>query len=75
MAVGAKQVVPAHARLARDTRRHDTDIGAGDIFILVGASHIAVKPFNRAGVRKIESFTLRQAIDDIEQHHIAQPFE
>ena len=75
LAVGAKQIVPAHARLARDTRGHDTDIGAGNIFILVGADDVAVEPFNRAGVGQVERFTLRQAIDDIEQHHIAQTLE
>ena len=44
LAVGAKQVVPAHARLARDTRGHDANIGAGDIFILVGAITLPSNP-------------------------------
>jgi hypothetical protein len=74
-AIGAEQIVTAHARLARDARRHNANIGACDIFVFICAEDVAVKTFHGAGVRQIQRFPLRQPINDVEHDHVAEPLQ
>ena len=70
--VDAKQVVAAHAGLARYAGGHDDHIRPGDRGIVARAGELGVEAFNRAGFREIERLALRHAIDDVEQDDIAQ---
>ena len=49
--VGAEKIIAAHARFAGNSRRDNANVGAGNIFIVIGADDIAVKAFDRSGMR------------------------
>jgi hypothetical protein len=70
-----QQVVAAHAGLARHPGGHDHHVGAGDRLVLVGAGEAGIEAFDRAALGNIERLALRQPLDDVEQHHVAQFLE
>ena len=75
LGVDADQVVAAHAGLARYAGGDDHDIGALDLGVVVGAADRGVVTLDRAALDDVERFALRNALDDIEQHDVAQLFD
>ena len=73
--IDAEQVVAAHARLARHAGGDDADVGALDAGIVVDAGQPGVEPIDRRRLRDIEPLALRNALGDIEQHHVAEVLE
>ena len=70
--VDTKQIVAAHPRLAGYPGRHDDYIGASYIGVIIGALQVHIEPFNGAALRQVERLALRHAVDDVEQHDIAE---
>jgi hypothetical protein len=70
--VDAEQVIAAHAGLARHAGRHDDDVRACDVLVIVGADDLGVKAFDRAALRKVESLALGHAFHHVEQDDVAQ---
>ena len=70
--VDAQQVVAAHAGLARHAGGDDDDVGARYRLVRARAGEFCVEPFDRAGLGEVERLALRHAVDDVEQHDIAE---
>ncbi len=70
--VDAQQVVAAHARLARHAGGDDANIRALDAGIVVDALIAGIEPFHRRGFGDVQTLALRQALGDVEHHHVAQ---
>jgi hypothetical protein len=70
--IDAEQVVAAHAGLARHPGGDDTHIGAFDRLIRVDADHAGIEALHRRRLHEVERFALRDALDDVEQHAIAE---
>ena len=73
--VDAEQIVAAHAGLARHAGGDDADIGALDAGIVVDAGQPGVETVDRRRLRDIEPLALRNALGNIEQHHVAEVLE
>ena len=73
--VDAKQVVAAHAGLARHTGGDDDHIGARYVGVIGGAFHIGIEPCGGAGLGDIQGLALGDAIRNVEQDDIAQFLE
>ncbi len=73
--IDAEQVVAAHAGLARHAGGDDDDVGAGDLGIGGGALQLGVEALDRAGFGEVERLALRHAVDDVEQHDVAEFLE
>ena len=70
--IDAEQVVAAHAGLARDAGGDDDDVGAGDLGVGRGALELGVEALDGAGFGEVERLALRHAVDDVEQHDVAE---
>ena len=70
LAVGGKQVVAAHAGLARKAGRDHDDLGAGGLVIGVRADDVRLVADHRPGLVQVERLALRHAFDDVHQDHI-----
>ena len=70
--VDAKQIVAAHARLARDASGDDDDVSACDIGIIIGARDCGVEAFNRTALRQIQRLALRNAFNNVEKDDVAK---
>ena len=73
--VDSQQVVAAHARLARHACGDNADIGAGNCSVIVRARKTGVEAIHGAGFGNIKRLALRDALGDVEQHHVAQFFQ
>ena len=73
--VDVEQVVAAHARTARDARRHDDHIGILDPAVLVGPGEAGIETFDRRRLGQIQGLALGNPVDDVEKHHVAQLFQ
>ena len=67
-----EQVVPAHPRLAGDTRGHDHDVGAGRVGVVVRAGDPGVVADDRGGLGQVEGLALRQALDDVDEDDVGE---
>ena len=72
--IGEQQIVAAHARLAGETGGDDHDVGAGGLFVAVGSGNPHIIAFDRRGFQHVEALALRNAFDDIDQHHVGKLF-
>jgi hypothetical protein len=70
--IDAEQVVSAHAGLSRHPRGDDDDVGAGDGRVVARADELGVEALDRPRFGEIERLALRNAVDDIEEHDVAQ---
>ena len=68
------KVVAAHARLARDAGSDDHDVGVRGVFVVVGAADVGVALLDRHSFEQIESFALRDAFDDVDEHNVGEFF-
>ena len=75
LGVDADQVVAAHARFARYAGGHDDDVGPGDRFVAVDALIGGVHTLDRGQFGDIQALALGNALDDVEQNHVAQLLE
>ncbi len=73
--IDAEKVIAAHAGLAGHAGGDDANIGPFDRGVVVDASVFHIEPVDRGRLSNVESFALRNAFGDIEQHHIAQFLE
>ena len=62
----------AHARLARHAGGDDHHVGALQRAVVVRADIGGVETLDRRHLRDVERLALRHAVDDVEQHDIAQ---
>jgi len=72
--IDAQKVIPAHARLARHTGRHDTNICACNVSVIVGTFKIDGTVINRCGLGKIQGFALWHSLGNIKQDNIPELF-
>ena len=75
LGVDADEIVAAHAGLARHAGGDDHDIGALDVVVVVGAVKARVEALDRRALRDVERLALRHAVDDVEQHDVAEFLE
>ncbi len=73
--IDAQEIVTAHARLARDAGGHDADRGALERLIGVHAGKADVVTVDRRRLGDVEGLALRNALGDVEQHHVAEFLE
>src|SRR5512140_2712395 len=69
--VDLEEVVAAHPRLARQSRRDDDDLGTGRLLVPVGPGDLAVVPVDRAGLHQVERLPLRHPLHDVDEHDVA----
>ena len=69
--IDTEQIIAAHPRLARHASGYDHNVSASDIGIVVRAGDLCVKPFDRAALRKVERFSLRHTLGNVEQYDVA----
>src|SRR3546814_20925066 len=65
--IDAQQVIAAHARLASDPGSNNDDVRASNVGIIVRALQVRIKAFHRAALGKVKCFTLRHALNHVEQ--------
>ena len=65
--VGPEQVVTAHARLARDPRRHDEEVGPLGGTVVVRTRHPRVEAFHRGALPLVEPLPLGDAFHDVDE--------
>ena len=71
--VRLQEVVAAHAGLAREARSDDDHVGVRRRRVVVGrADEPRVEAFDGRGLRQVERLALRHALDDVNQHDVAQ---
>ncbi len=70
--VDAEQVVAAHAGLARHAGGDDDHVGAGDVGVGTRPRQLRVEALDRPGFGEVERLALRNAVDDVEQHDVAE---
>ena len=75
LAVGFQQVIAAHARLARHSRGDDGHVRALDAGVIGGPGKARVEALHRRGFGDVEALSLGDAVDDVEQRHVAELFE
>src|SRR5262249_36591389 len=73
--IDAKQIVPAHARLTRHAGGDDTDAGAFNSLIGVGAGKLGIKAVNGRGLDEVERLALGNALGNAEQRAVPQLLE
>ena len=69
--IGLESCARAHAWLAGNASRNDTDVCTGDIGIVCCAFHRGIKAFGRSGFGNIKGFALWCAIGNVEQNDVA----
>ena len=67
-----QEIVPTHARLPRQPRGHDNDIGAGRIGVIVRAEDPCIVADHRRRLGEIQALARRQPFDDVDQHEVGQ---
>ena len=70
--VGFQQVVAAHPGLAREAGRHHHEVGVSGVFIIVGAADFEVVAFDRPRLQQVQALALRNAFQDVNQHHVGE---
>ena len=70
--IDTEQVISAHPGLSRHAGGDDDDVGAGDGGIAARADQLGVEALDRPRFGQIESLALRNAVDNVEQHDVAQ---
>ena len=72
--VGRDQVIPAHARLARDAGGDDDDVRAGDVLVVDRAGDVAVEPCHRPALGEVQHLALDHALGlgDIQHDDVAE---
>ncbi len=73
--VDAEEIVPAHAGLARHPGRHDADVGAADVGVVIRTPEVDVVALDRPRLEEIERLPLRQPLDDVEEDDVAEALE
>src|SRR5262249_22041125 len=63
------------SRLARDSCGDDADVGAAEVRIVVRSLHLDVPALHRTRGGEVERLALRQALDDVEQGDVGEPFQ
>ena len=56
--------------LRGETRGDDDDVGAGGLVVAVRPDHVRLVADHRAGLVQVERLALRQALDDVHEHHV-----
>src|SRR5690606_3713150 len=69
--VRLQQVLAAHARLARDARRHDDDVGAGGGIVAVRTEHAGVEAFDGRGLPLVQALPLPHTLHDVDHDDLA----
>ena len=64
------EVVAAHARLPRETRRDHDDLGACRLVVAVRPGHVRLVAEDRGSLVDVQSLALREAFLDVDQHHV-----
>ena len=67
-----EQVVAAHARLAREARGDDDDVGARGLGVVVRAGDPRVVADHRRRLGEIEGLALGQPLDDVDEHDVGE---
>src|SRR5881409_2603140 len=67
-----QEVVARHARLARNAGGDDDHVGVGRLLVAVRADQRRVEPVHRPGLSQVERLALRDALDHIHQHDVAE---
>ena len=75
LAINTQQVVPTHARLPGNAGSHNADIRAGNISVVRCPYDVGVIALDGPGFEHIQSLSLGQAINHVEQNDIAKSFE
>ncbi len=73
--VDFEKIVATHAGLARHACRHDDDVSAFDVGVIIHTLKSGVEAFDGRSLGNIQRFALRHAFHNVEQHHIAQLFK
>ena len=72
--VRGKQVVPAHAGLARKPGGNDDNVGSGQAAGIARTRNPGIEAVNRRRLSKIQGFTLWNALGDVQQDQFAGEF-
>ena len=72
LVIRLQQIVAAHAGLAREARRHHHHVGIGGVLVIVRPLDLDVVAFNRARFQQVQTLALRDALQNVDQHHIRQ---
>src|SRR5262245_13293108 len=73
--VDIKQIVAAHAGLARHARGDDAYIGTFDPIIAIGPDKPGIEIIDGRGFCDIEGLALRDALHDVEEHDVPKLFQ
>src|SRR2546429_2070376 len=68
--VGIQKVIAAHAGLARNSGGDDDDVGVGGVGVVVRADNIGIALLDRHGLEQVETFSLRNALHDVDKDYI-----
>ena len=74
LVIGIQEVIAAHAGLARHSSGDDDDVRIGCVRVVVGAEDRRVALLNRHGLQQVETFSLGNSFDDVDQDDIGQLF-
>src|SRR5581483_5750370 len=69
LVVDVQQVVAAHPWFARHPGRDNDDVGIGGIGVVLSAQDVCVTLFEGHRFQQVQSFSLRNTFDDVNQHH------
>ena len=67
-----QQIVPAHPRLPRQAGRHDDDVAARGVGVVVRPDDPCVVADDRGRLGEVESLALREALDDVDENDVGQ---
>jgi hypothetical protein len=72
--VGLEQVIAAHAGLAGDAGGNHDDVGVRRVSIVLRAKNVGIPLLNGHGFQQIQTFALRHAVNDVDEHDIGEFF-
>ena len=72
LVVRVKQVVAAHAGLARNAGGDDDDVRGGGVGVVLGADDAGVALLDRHGFEQVEAFALGYAFDDVDENDVGE---
>src|SRR6202789_2875628 len=70
--IRVKQIIAAHARLARNACGNHNDVRVGRVCEVIGTQNRDTALLHRHRLKQIEHFALRDALDDINQYNIRE---
>src|ERR1035438_1217233 len=74
LVVGVKKIIAAHTRLAGDSGGDDDDVSISGVGIVVRAKDSGIAFLDRHGLEQVETFALRDAFYDVDQHDVCEFF-